>query len=454
MASATLAAVGGATVIAATLAACGIYPYASAGEGSFGEWGARALTDLLTKYNEAHIESAIRMEQVRAYVVGRTLAVGREVWDRLRDFAAWVRDTYALTDNQTGQQLGIFDNPAPCYNFSGFSDSDAYAYIFANGVPLASDGTRFMVSASADIPRLLPFIRGYHLYIGSDYFDLFNNRRVSPVFACSATRGSSLDRGGASYGAYGGVTYYWCYNPTQIYFSDVSMYSLPVCPENVSIPVFLSSLFASYRPAFSGITADTSTISVPAALPVEDDSEFVGLSVYPGTVSGVTDIPATAMTPEAVEEIIQQGVMSRERPVVRPVEIEVEAGTTVDTETGEVATESAEPIVISPTTIPLQASDYAIPALSSVFPFSIPWDIMRIWQALGAEPRFPLQDFSLALDVPLLFGESPPVVRFDLASYPEAVSAKMDEVAGVVRYSLLLVACVGFLIFISQFIKW
>ena len=79
---------------------------------------------------------------------------------------------------------------------------------------------------------------------------------------------------------------------------------------------------------------------------------------------------------------------------------------------------------------------------------------MRIWQALGAEPRFPLQDFSLALDVPLLFGESPPVVRFDLASYPEAVSAKMDEVAGVVRYSLLLVACVGFLIFISQFIKW
>ena len=107
MASATLAAVGGATVIAATLAACGIYPYASAGEGSFGEWGARALTDLLTKYNEAHIESAIRMEQVRAYVVGRTLAVGREVWDKLRDFAAWVRDTYALTDNQMGVEIGF-----------------------------------------------------------------------------------------------------------------------------------------------------------------------------------------------------------------------------------------------------------------------------------------------------------------------------------------------------------
>lgn len=449
MASATLAAVGGATVIAATLAACGIYPYASAGEGSFGEWGARALTDLLEKYNEAHIESAIRLEQVRAYVVGRTLAVGREVWDKLRDFAAWLWDTYALTDNQTEVGLGEYVGGYPSLPVSSIDDFSSNAVQILDGSNWNNNVDVFVAASTSCVSSVYVFAQYssgstdyYNLqFISLSPFDVY----VSKSYSTSTPAVKSTHYlypepyDGVQYyiGTYGGGRASTLLNGVQHidYFEDA-----------------VRAIFGT-KPILEGVTADTTTISVPAALPAEDDSEFVGLSVYPGTVSGV-DTPATAITPQVVEEIIQQGVMSRERPVVRPVEIEVEAGTTVDTETGEVATESAEPIVISPTTIPLQASDYAIPSLSSVFPFSVPWDIMRIWQALDAEPRFPLQDFSLALDVPLLFGESPPVVRFDLASYPEAVSAKMDEVAGVVRYSLLLVACVGFLIFISQFIKW
>ena len=462
MVSATLAAVGGATVIAATLAACGIYPYASAGEGSFGEWGARALTDLLQKYNEAHVESAIRMEQVRAYVVGRTLAVGREVWEKLRDFAQWLRDTYALTDNQTEVGLGEYVGGYPSLPVVASSlDSSGFQREFqtkAMQLVKAGSGSQqwglFGAASSSDVKFCF-----YDPWGNGEYSTIaFSTVKDTVIYIY---RGSSLtywDSNSFTHSTLSNEifvdgTYYYYGSAGYWTKSNLFVNGIQCLGTGHDYSAFARSIYGMPK-TFEGVTADTATVSVPAALPAEDDSEFVGLSVYPGTVSGVTDTPATSMTPQAVEEIIQQGVMSRERPVVRPVEIEVEAGTTVDTETGEVATESAESIVISPTTIPLQASDYAIPSLSSVFPFSIPWDIMRIWQALDAEPRFPLQDFSLTLDVPWLFGDAPPIVRFGLDAFPETVAVKMDEVAGVVRYSLLLVACVGFLIFISQFIKW
>lgn len=478
-AAAVAASVGGATLIAAYMAACGIYPYSEDGQ-SFGEWGARALTDLVEQYNQNRLERQIQIAQLTGYVAGRTIAIARDTWDKLREFVNWCRETFSLADNQAGGSLGVISSDSvPWFDFAGASSNSVIASVaYSQGIPL-SNGWAFVVgnfytTSSPSVP-ILPFLacngNTYRLHVAN------KSHWVSICAASSPSRFENWAAGGWTNDFSGGTVYIdsfsYGFKSKPADFPVITVSDFDYSSRSL-IGQFAASLFDSYSPSFSGITVDTSTVSIPAELSEDDDTEWVGLSVYPGTVTGVagtgtttetggeagggtvagTENPATVLTPQAVERIIQQGVEARQRPDVRPVEVEVGEGVTVDEETGELVAAEPGTVVITETDIPLSLGDYAIPSLSTVFPFSIPWDIMRVWQALDAEPRFPLQDFSMTLSVPWLFGDSPPTVRFGLDALGPEVAQKMDELAFMVRSFLLVIACVGFLVFISQFIKF
>lgn len=473
-AAAVAASVGGATLIAAYMAACGIYPYSEDGQ-SFGEWGARALTDLVEQYNQNRLERQIQIAQLTGYVAGRTIAIARDTWDTLREFVGWCRETFSLEDNQTGVNVGIvssdgflpYNTDWPVGSDTAVNASSVVSLGFLFGT--YTWGTQYF--AAATIPNVILAARqsGRNWsYIGisdSSFYSVYLGTRASNYANCLGKYRDSYSFNGKTVYITGPV----------LTFTDLIPSELVIILPDFSAESVVNAYYGGgVDTSLQGITVDTSTVSIPAELPEDDDTEWVGLSVYPGTVTGVagtgtttetgvetgtgavagTENPATVLTPQAVERIIQQGVEERQRPDVRPVEVEIGEGVTVDEETGELVAAEPGTVVITETDIPLSLGDYAIPSLSTVFPFSIPWDIMRVWQALDAEPRFPLQDFSMTLSVPWLFGDSPPTVRFGLDAFGPGVAQKMDELAFMVRSFLLVIACVGFLIFISQFIKF
>lgn len=492
MSSVALASVGGATVIAATLAACGIYPYASAGEDSFGEWGARALTDLLEQYNQAHVESALRMEQVRGYVVGKTVAIASETWEKLRSFVSWMRQTYSLADNRAALELGTFDTISalpvsditskdtfyatslhlpnenktvaqggnPNYAYTAFGATHNNVFIACLDEPVTFD--------SGDcLPFYVAFgrVSGVYLLNGlcsaSGPFQVAQRQELAYWYSDNIHPDDSafwaMRRG-----------YVRADRRAELLQAGVLIFSTA----QSMYDYFDSCLRGTYRPTLSGITADTTTVSELPALP--EDAEWGGLSVSPGTVTGVADAgigvsagtetgtgnpalvdnPVTVMTPQAVERIIQQGVEERQRPVVTPVDVQVATGTDIDSETGvvtqnPVVIELPESVVIenaveiAPPKIDNNPESWEIPDLNTVFPFSIPWDIFNIYSALNAEPVRP--SFSASLYIPLVNVDVP----FSIG-IPDSISEQVDAFAAFFRKLLLVFLCVATLFFIYE----
>lgn len=441
--SVILPAAGLALTVTAFLNLAGIYPFDT--ESSFGDWSEGGLADLIQQYNDTNPAIQLNGETLHAYLYGGTAILTHNAYVALRNFVQWLKDTFSLMDNQEGVRIGVVQ-------------VDGYVSVFPSGSPSLSDFLQsntyllsdtylnyyFLSPSTGVVSGLVLDGDNYKIMFAS--YSAFSFSGIVPWMATTTPSGTSYQSSSfaiSTLRAYGDKNFY--------VNNSVSLFSVSALRET-SIPIFSSMLdfyayFVGYVPETTGgIVADTSTISVPPELPAEQD---IGLAISPGTVSGA-DTPATAMTPQAVERIIQQGVTERERPVVTPVEVEIGAGTDVDFETGAV---TENPVVIQlPEEVTVQlpqissvASEWAIPGLNTVFPFSIPWDIANVFSALNATPVRP--SFNASIYVPVLDVSVP----FQIAVSQE-LEDEVDGFATVFRNMLLVALCVGTLWIFFRFV--
>lgn len=430
-ASVILPAAGLALTVTAFLNLAGIYPFDT--ESSFGDWSEGGLADLIQRYNDTNPAIQLNGETLHAYLYGGTAILTHNTYVALRNFVQWLKDTFSLTDNQEGVEIGS-------------ASLQKIVYGAKNVVPEGA------LHAS---------------YYGYDYFVWGTEDGVypfvSPVSAGSATYRIWALRISPRPSYDSGL--YWSrvdlpisgsillnFNSSASFVSDdyvVSCSNLSFSFSQVSdFPVFESYLdaIASLDAGAVGVTADTSTVSVPPELPAEQ--EYIGLAISPGTVSGA-DTPATAMTPQAVERIIQQGVTERERPVVTTTEVEIAPGVDVDGTTGAV---TENPVVITPDTAieeivpsvseltaPQTFLDSLATTMQTKFPFCLPFDIMRLASAFRAEPVAPV----IALTFHDPFTDEDYSIRVDLSPW--------DGVAQVVRSLETAVLFVGFWLNFDKF---
>lgn len=436
-AAAALTAVGAAITVAAFLNACGIYPYLQ--DSSFGEWGAQNLADLWSQYISSfeggQTPSGGTVETfntIKSFVVGNTLAVASATWGELRSFASWIVSKFSVTDNQTGVELGSYSgsslpvfSSAPSYDglvSAGFSigpragDSLAYPIFLGANV----DGVFAYYEPSSLNPNMIRFVSlSPAIYYYTDVW--------RPTGESLRYEVGSFNIGGPVYASGGALLGYYS-------GSVILVASLPDGVLEFGSPASALAYFSDYVPTFSGVIADTSTVSVPDALP--EGSQFGGLRVV--------EAPATSGAP-AIADVIEGGVELRAQPVVEIANVDVEAGTDVDSETGAI---TDNPVVITPDDSSYSDSDFQIPDLSTVWPFSIPWDLYRVYQAFDADPVPPYFSITFA-SFPGVEGS----VSLDI-SIPDSMRPTFDGVAEVVRSFALVIACIGFAVWLGKYIDW
>lgn len=455
-ATGTLVAIAGATVVASWLMACGIYPYISEDGQTFGEWGAGQLRDLWNSYIDSFADGQTpsggtkeTFDKISGFVTGKTIAIAKGFWSELRAFANWVISEFSVANNQMGLQLGEYVDGVLKVPQMSFPASGSSSY---------TDFVNHAVSVGT--------VKAYNNGVTHDFLIVSDKANV---FAVSIDRESN-----------GRAVYFFSKEPFQVQFSQPGYgSSIEYSPSrygsnNTSYMVdgvvyALSSLDNTSNGTlnldklqfvgtwkgiserairwlyglgnsgisdgnFQGVVADTTTVSVPAELP--ENTKFGGLTV------------PDALTPSApaITDVIEQGVTDRAKPTVIVTDVTIAEGTDVDTETGEI---TENPVVVTPEDIPINADAYTLPAsITTVFPFSIPWDIYRVFQALNAEPqlsevtiKFPAlgtaeEDYDVVISIP-----------------PKQWESDIEPFLIWFRRVELVVMCVGITLAMARFIK-
>lgn len=444
--SAALAAAGVGVVLGAALAAAGIYPYKAAE--SFGEWTSDKLSTLWEQFCESTegiaAGATVAMYTsggLKGYLMNSTIVIPYAVYNVVAAFTSWVASHFALENNQTGVGLGTAlkeNGVVPVVSVYPDNASD----MLAVGMPVRTytasatgkSFTNYLVTKFQSI-YLFRVVDGdtnysYLYFVGSA--DIVGAQEKYALSASLKLSGSGYDQ-----------TYY---NLTEYgpFTTSVTILGQPIRytrDRNLSgsysraIPVFESygagmTYYVNHilGGGSSPVMADTGSVN-PLA-PLAEGTEYGGLAV---AGSGVLNTPA---------DVIEQGITDREKPVVRPVEVDL-SGVEVDTETGEL---TENPVIVRPSDIPLSTSDYAIPGLHTVFPFSIPWDIYNVYSALNAAPVRP--SFDVSLYVPVLDITVPFKIEI-----PEDISEDVDNFAALVRSFLLVLMCIGTLLFVRELIR-
>lgn len=446
--------------VSAFLNASGIYPYA-VGQ-NFDEWTEEGLDVLIEQFNEAQPANSLSnlpSFRVIQNAANRVIAYPKEAWNRLRAFANWLISNFSLTDNQEGVQVGTFSGG---YNIA----------VKTGGVPtyneLVQYGTLFAVYTASSTPiryyalsdtpgALLIFMSGSgsdFVAYGGDYsgtpvhfyYAASNNKIVSTSTweASLPVGGSSQNNNALAIYEYGGKKVsvpFGYFGPTHngtTYQVDVPTVSR-VSGYWTFDPQSLINTYYGIQSTFSGIIADTSTVSVPPELPA--DTEYGGLFVAPSVEmadSSETDLSV----PTDIVAVIEAGVENHNRPIVTPVGVVLAPDVVINPDTGELTPTEVE---IDFSNIPLSPSQYALPGLHTLFPLSIPWDIASTLSALNAAPVRP--EFEVSLYVPFLENPVPFTIGF-----PEEVAPSVDAFMIKFRAMLLVLMCVGFLWFVFQFL--
>lgn len=454
-AAGALAAISGASVVAAFLMASGIYPFVSDDSQSFGEWGAETLTDLLTKYNETHVANQIRLAQVTAFITGKTLAIGSAIWSQLRDFASWIVSEFSLTDNQTGVELqavasSSFSN-VPVFRFSEYSNAELHALALSDGLfylqQLSLSGTTISYYALANHVgwEIVHTNLGITACIDSELydssvsfggslytFDPINQSAQIKVFNLVSANGDTGFFTGARrsivYGTH--TLYYWYASSSGFIFPDtIPNISGNTAQAPANLAQYYYGLYDNYEPSSRGVTVDTTNVSVPAELPI--DTPYGGLTIS----------DAATGTPTAIETVIEQGVTDREQPVVIPTTVEIPA----DIEITDDGTIIENPVVVTPEMALPSVADLTLPAavienFKTKFPFCLPWDILSFLQPLSVTPAAPV----ITCNIPDPFTNTTYTITVDLSSW--------SEIAAVVRQFESVILAVGFALGFRKFV--
>lgn len=428
-ATAALATVGFGVTTAAFLAACGIYPYwvddSSAIDFDWGEWVDDDLMALVNEYNAANSTTPINPNQISAFLSGATLLVGNYAWQKLCNFAEWIKTKYAVADNQMGVELGEFALDGFLSVEAVYPDRPSMSQLTYTGQYVGTLGTK-SIYIGASVPDVYFALAGnYNMVFVSD-FSFVGYRAIAGSSGVSGTFTSSLING---------------YSEPFYAQNNVSDGTPFLTSPVADIPVYkdLSALyvaFAGSTVALVGVTADTTTVSIPSALP--SGTEYGGLRV--------SGLPA-ATTAESVTDAVQDSVGERLKTPVEVVEVELAPGTEIDSETGAI---TQNPVVIeAPVEETIPALSVLVPAqeflsvlseaMQTKFPFCLPFDFMRVLQAFAKSPDAPVITMTFFDRI----GGGDYTVTVDLSPW--------DDVAAVVRRLESMILFLGFWLNFDKF---
>lgn len=410
-ASGQLPEVGWAETVSSFLMASGIYPFESDAETGYEEWSVSSLKVLWDEFRDDVTQVSYDIVDLTGSLVKGVIAIASGRWSLLREFATWIVNKYNVTDNQTGVELGGKTSLLIPFTPLG-STSPSSGWLSSNGVYIgaSSAGARIYVAANGNYSSSPVYLFGYYPYdtfyravfLSSVKFQLYSSLSVG------STENSHIESALPGY--------YCVLYPVRL-------------PLSTDVPLYdsYSALVADVADnglagTFQGVTADTTTVSVPAALP--EGTDFGGLAV-----SGT----GVAVTPEQLEEIVQNAVKEALKPSVAVVPVAISPDVSVNP-SGEI-TLSGD-VTIDTGNIPLQPSDYSAPNLTQVFPFSIPWDMLALLNALDAEPVRP--EFDVDLYIPVLDVHVPWTIGVS-----EALQEPVDSFMASMRLLLLVAMCVA-----------
>lgn len=421
-----LPAVGAGVVVTAALMASGIYPYAEAED--FAEYVTDNLQELWNQYLNWRSENQMSppetggdIAKITAFLSAGTLLIADKVWRTLVDFVSWIIDEFQVTDNQNSLQLGA------SLPYAALVPAEVLT-IRTSGVTLSIVPTySTTLHYYAFLCQNGTILKLYTFCIGTSVTCSYYWSDKSP-----ATMGNLSSY--LSSAANGKRVYRQEYN---IPSNSRYIYALDFVPYQGSLDAtfdYVITNLSDFLLGDSGITADTTTVSALPALPA--DTPWGGLAV-----EGI----GTAATVGAVEQVIQDGVTEREKPEVKVVDVEIQSGTDVDTETGEV---TENPVVVTPESVIPAVSELTAPqafldtlqtTMTTKFPFCLPFDIMRLLSAFVKEPQAPL--ISLSFRDP--FSDTEYTVSVDLSPW--------DDVAAIVRQLESMILLVGFWLNFDKF---
>ena len=394
------------------------------------EWTQDNLQPLIDKYNEYLVSVgksyAITLNgqapTIKGFLSQGAIVLATDVWLKLREFAEWVVDEYDVTDNQTGVGLGSFDDGSlPVVAPSATADD-----VILSGVYLGHGLNASGVQTGRDIYIASTSVQTY-VYYETGNLQRFSMRVVSlrsDAFWFATGLQSGLSQGGIS-NYISGLGYY----------STTTFRVSSVPPDVLSFdrPEMALRYFESLNPEFQGIIADTTSITIPAALP--EGTSWGGLAV-----EGVGDVA----TPQAVEGAIAEAVTAREQPVVQPVTITLAPDTEINPDNGDT---DPPPVVITPfppaDPSAVELGQEILESFEAHFPFSVPWDLYKIFSRLDAEPVAP----SWTLALPQVGDLEPVSIVIDVAETP------FHALAPTFRAFVGIVICLGLLIAATKWIK-
>lgn len=434
--SSNLPPVGWAETVSGFLMACGIYPFETDEDGNYTEWSVGSLVPLWNQFREDVSTVTSDIRDMAGYLVNGVIAIASGRWSVLREFASWIVNKFNVTDNQAGVELGTVTGSFPFIPalFQGNNSGEiSRAELYESGLKVGTKSNGSFCSVSTNFQDV-----GCFYYDRSSTTGLYIVVAVMRALDVMPTTPIFLEtnwNGGTSYTQYSYPLPRYTVDGVSCYASGEG--SVGVAGSlNPSIPVYDNywsgiRAFLGAEFSFSGITADTTTVSIPAELPT--DTPYGGL-----TVAGA----GAAVTVETLTEIVQEAVIEGLKPIVNTLLVNLSPDIEVNPDSGEI---TQGEITITPADIDLVSSDYQIRQLHTVFPFSIPWDVANVFSALNAEPVRPYWEVSLTL--PGILGQPDMQIPFTIGiSDDNPLSEAVDNFAALIRNFLLVLMCVGTLV--------
>lgn len=448
-AAGTLATITGAAVVSAWLMACGIYPYVNESGQSFGEWGASQLQDLADQYAATDPIGDFGLSEFTGFVTGKTIAIAKGSWEKLRAFAQWIVSQFSVTDNQTGVELGAA-LPSGYEYVPSLAYQPTYQSIIQDGyvLPGNTSSRNYFLGFYEHVDYPTGVIVAYNptnnpSYTGDyRYFFFVETKLLNTTTFPSMI---SFPSGISFYGTFTGNgtlysytnairrtassgKYIYVVNGTfEVLQSRIPSSVLAFDSEQKAID-FLAELTAPDEIS-SIVTADTTKVSIPDVLPET------------ATYGGLTVPDSIAPTVPAIESVIEQGVTDRTQPLVIPTVVEIPA----DTEITDDGTITENPVVVTPEMALPSVADLSLPAsviaeFKTRFPFCLPWDIMSFLSALSHTAQAPV----ITCDIPDPFTGQTFTITVDLSPW--------DDVAAIVRHFESVIIAVGFALGFRRFV--